>query len=122
MTRSAQAIGTRTTDFPGNIGADARVARCQWLAEVTDAEDPLVRIKLHRWRTLLSRPTVIPMGFDRPAWRRFGPPPYPRTVPASGVPGGCPPTENGSMERINRLTSCGCDTVRQLIILFAGRR
>ena len=40
MTRSAQAIGTRTTDFPGNIGADARVARCQWLAEVTDAEDP----------------------------------------------------------------------------------
>ena len=76
----------------------------------------------HRRRPLPSRPTVIPMGFDRPAWRRFGPPPVPRTVPASGVSGGCPPTENGSMERINRLTSCVCDTVRQLIILFAGGR
>ena len=117
MTRSAQAISTHMTDFPGKR-RKARVARCQGL----DAEDPLVRIKLHRQRTLPSRPTVIAMGFDRPAWPRFRPPPVPRTVPASGVTEGCPPTENGLMERINRLTSCGCDTVRQLIILFAGRR
>ena len=121
MIRSAQAISTHMTDFRGK-GRKARVARCQGLAEVTDAEDPLVRIKLHRRRTLPSRPTVIPMGFDRPAWRRFGPPPVPPDRTASGVSGGCPPTENGLMERINRLTSCGCDTVRQLIILFAGRR
>ena len=76
MTRSAQAISTHMTDFRGK-GRKARVARCQGLAEVTDAEDPLVRIKLHRRRTLPSRPTVISMGFDRPAWRRFGPPPVP---------------------------------------------
>ena len=76
MTRSAQAISTHMTDFRGK-GRKARVARCQGLADVTDAEDPLVRIKLHRRRTLPSRPTVISMGFDRPAWRRFGPPPVP---------------------------------------------
>jgi len=121
MTGSAQAISTHMTDFRGK-GRKARVARCQGLAEVTDAEDPLVRIKLHRRRTLPSRPTVIPMGsIDRPGGDS-GRRPYPRTVPASGVPGGCPPTENGLMERINRLTSCGCDTVRQLMILFAGGR
>ena len=71
MTRNAQAISTHMTDFPGKR-RKARVARCQGLADVTDAKDPLVRIKL-----LPSRPTVIPMGFDRPAWRRFGPPPVP---------------------------------------------
>ena len=60
-------------------------------------------------------------SMDRPGGD-LGRLPYPRTVPASGVPGGCPPTENGLMGRINRLTSCGCDTVRQQIILFAGRR
>ena len=76
MTRSAQAISTHMTDFRGK-GRKARVARCQGLADVTDAEDPLVRIKLHRRRPLPSRPTVIPMGFDGPAWRRFGPPPVP---------------------------------------------
>jgi|ERR1700757_3514349 hypothetical protein len=72
MTRSAQAISTHMTDFPGKR-RKARVARCQGL----DAEDPLVRIKLHRQRTLPSRPTVIAMGFDRPAWPRFRPPPVP---------------------------------------------
>ena len=76
MTGSAQAISTHMTDFRGK-GRKARVARCQGLAEVTDAEDLLVRIKLHRRRPLPSRPTVIPMGFDGPAWRRFGPPPAP---------------------------------------------
>ena len=63
MTRSAQAISTHMTDFPGNRAAKARVARCQGRAEVTDAEDPLAKIKLHRRRPLPSRPTVIPMGF-----------------------------------------------------------
>jgi len=77
MTRSAQAISTHMTDFPGNRAAKARVARCQGRAEVTDAEDPLAKIKLHRRRPLPSRPTVIPMGFDGPAWRRFGPPSAP---------------------------------------------
>ena len=76
MTRSEQAISTHMTDSRGK-GRKARVARCQGLADVTDAEDPLVRIKLHRRRPLPSRPTVIPMGFDGPAWRRFGPPSAP---------------------------------------------
>ena len=121
MTRIAQAISTHMTDFRGK-GRQACLARYQGLAEVTDAEDPLVRIKLHRRRPLPSRPTVITMGFDRPAWRRFGPPPVPpdrtRIWRASGV------SADGERidGRINRLTSCGCDTVRQQIILFAGRR
>jgi hypothetical protein len=93
MTRSAQAISTHMTDFPGSRAAKARVARCQGRAEVTDAEDPLAKIKLHRRRPLPSRPTVIPMGFDGPAWRRFGPPSappdrariwHPRAVSADG--------------------------------------
>ena len=39
MTGSAQAISTHMTDFRGK-GRKARVARCQGLADVTDAEDP----------------------------------------------------------------------------------
>ena len=56
MTRSAQAISTHMTDFPGNRAAKARVARCQGRAEVTDAEDPLAKIKLHRRRPV-AKPT-----------------------------------------------------------------
>ena len=107
MTRSAQAISTHMTDFPGNRAAKARVARCQGRAEVTDAEDPLAKIKLHRRldRCQADRRSSRWASMDRPGGD-LGRRPRPRTVPASGIPGRCPPTENGSMERINPLTSC----------------
>jgi len=82
MTGSAQAISTHMTDFRGK-GRKARVARCQGLADVTDAEDPLVRIKLHRRRPLPSRPTVIAR----------------LSTAASNVPSGCWTSAIGKTEK-----------------------